>query len=216
MVIEGTREPKVPSEIRSLLVDSEKGILQTGIHEGSIITKLKDGHKSLVFSDSINIAEDRSIIDGLKIGMDGLTAFSQKGEVEIARSDILYSVKIDKEIVKTFDKERFNTNFPDITTFLHTSCLFHYSTKNPVNHLDFVKGEIISHPIALLYHDGILVGDRAVVDDSGYPVFYNSFLIQRSESSRLEDFISITYEPIFRMNIHFFKWIIILGAEMLK
>ena len=216
MVIEGTKRTEVPSEIRSLLVDSEKGILQRGIHQGSIITKLKDGHKSLIFSDSIDISEDRSIIDGLKIGIDGSTAFSQKGSVEVPRSDILYSVKIDNEIVKTYDKERFNTSFPEITTFLHTSCLFHYSIKDPVNHLDFVKGEILSHPIALLHHDGILVGDRAVVDDSGYPVFYNSFVIQRSDSARIEDSISITYEPIFRMNIHFFKWIIILGAEMLK
>ena len=214
MVIESTIP--IPSEIRSLLVDSEKEILQTGIHEGSIITKLKDGHKSLIFSDSINISEDRAIIDGLKIGMDGSAAFSKKGSLEIDKSDILYSVKIDNEIVRTYDRERFNTNFPDITTFIHTSCLFHYSDKHPVNHLNFVKGEILSHPIALLHHDGILVGDRAVIDDSGYPVFYNSFLIQRSESTRLEDFISITYEPIFRMNIHFFKWIIILGAEMLK
>jgi hypothetical protein len=88
--------------------------------------------------------------------------------------------------------------------------------KSPVNHLDFVKGEILSHPIALLHHNGILVGDRAVIDDQGYPVIYNAFLVQRSESSRPEEILSITYEPIIRMNIHFFKWIIILGAEMLK
>jgi len=216
MVIEGTREPKVPSVLRSLLLDSEKGILQSGFHEGSIITKLKDGHKSILFSDTIDISEDLSKLDGLKIGMDGNLAFSEKGEMEIPKEEILYSVKIDNEIVTTFDKERFNTSFPDITTFLHTSCLYHYSLESPVNHLDFVKGEILSHPVALLSQDGILVGDRAVIDDQGYPVFYNAFLVRRSDSSRPEESLSITYEPIFRMNIHFFKWIIILGAEMLR
>ncbi|MBN2157129.1 MAG: hypothetical protein JW776_13880 [Candidatus Lokiarchaeota archaeon] len=215
MVIEGTREP-LPSSIQNLLLDSENRILQTGFHKGSIITKLKDGQNSIVFSDTIDISEDLSKIDGLKVGVNGDLAIAEKGVFEISKSKILYSVKMDKEIVKTFDKARFNTSFPYITAFLHTSCLYNYSQKHPINHLDFVRGEILSHPVALLYHNSILVGDRAVIDDQGYPVFYNAFLIQRSESSQPEELISFTYEPIFRMNIHFIKWIIILGVEMLK
>ena len=217
MVIEGTREPDMPSKIqKNLLLDSENKILQTGFHKGSIITKLKDGNNSIVFSDSIEISEDISKIDGLRVGTDGELAIAEKGEFEVHKSTILYSVKMDSEIVKTFDKARFNTSFPYITAFLHTSCLYNYSTVHAVNHLDFVRGEILSHPVALLHRDGILVGDRAVIDDQGYPVFYNAFLIQRTGSSNPEDLVAFAYEPIFRMNIHFIKWIIILGVEMLK
>ncbi len=216
MVIEGPVREPLPSNLRNLLLDSENRILQTGFHKGSIITKLKDGNNSIIFSDTIDISEDISKVDGLRVGVDGETAIAEKGEFEIHKSTILYSVKMDKEIVQTFDKARFNTSFPYITAFLHTSCLYNYSLKHPTNHLDFVRGEILSHPVALLYNDGILVGDRAVIDDKGYPVFYNAFLIQRTESSDPEELITFTYEPIFRMNIHFIKWIIILGAEMLK
>ena len=216
MVIEGTREPPLPSNIQNLLLDSEYKVLRIGYHKGSIITKLKDGNNSIVFSDSIDISEDISKVDGLRVGVDGNLAIAEKGEFEIHKSTILYSVKMDSEIVKTFDQARFNTSFPYITAFLHTSCMYNYSVKNDVNHLDFVRGEILSHPVALLHHDGILVADRAVIDDQGYPVFYNAFLIERSESSHPEDIITFTYEPIIRRNIHFIKWIIILGVEMLK
>ncbi len=215
MVIEGTREP-LPSNLENLLLDSEKGILKEGFHKGSIITKLKDGNNSIIFSDTIEITEEVSRIDGLRVGVDNDLAVAEKGEFEIHKSTILYSVKLDKEIVNSFDKARFNTSFPNITAFLHTSCLYNYSHRHPVNHLDFVIGEILSHPVALLHQDGILVGDIAVIDDKGYPVFYNAFLIKRTESPHPEELVSFTYEPIFRMNIHFIKWIIILGAELLK
>jgi len=214
MVIEG--EP-LPSTIQNLLLDNENKIINTGSHKGSIITKLKDDRNSVIFSDTIEISEDKSIeIDGLRVGVEEDLAIAEKGIFEIPKSEILYSVKMDKDIINTFDRARFNTSFPYITAFLHTSCLYNYSMKHPVNHLDFVRGEILSHPVALLHHDSILVGDRAVIDDQGYPVFYNAFIIQRTESSHLDELISFAYEPIFRLNIHFIKWIIILGVEMLK
>ena len=220
MVIEGTREPLPSTTSYSpyLLLDSENNYAQPGIHKGSIITKLKDGDKtnSIIISEKIAIAEDLSIeiLEGLRVGMNGCQAIVEKSNFVKTKDEVLYSVKIDTKIVREFDKVRFDSSFPNMVAFENNKCLYHSSSTHPVNHIEFVREEILSHPIALIYPNSIVIADHVVIDHDGYPVFYNAFMVERTESS--EELITITYEPVFRRNIHFCKWIIILGVEMLK
>jgi len=205
------------TEIDNVLINSKSNILKIGFHKGSIISRINDKDNSIIFSDFIEISEHKVILEGLTLGVKGAFPISFKGKfVYKTHGDIAYSVRMNEDIISSFDQARFNTSFPYMISLLNTQLLYHASSKDPVNHLNFVRGEIINHPIVLLYNDSILVGDRIVVDNQGYPVFYDAFLIKNSESAESSEPMSFSYEPIFRMNIHFIKYILILGVEMLK
>jgi len=86
-----------------------------------------------------------------------------------------------------------------------------------------VLGEIINHPIGLSYNDSIIVGDRLVIDNFKNAIIYDAFIIKRNSVSDSDenisfenDLLEVVYEPILRMNINFFTYIINLGVENLK
>ncbi|MHA1729496.1 MAG: hypothetical protein ACTSWY_12290 [Promethearchaeota archaeon] len=205
-----------------VLLDSKLNISTAGIYNGSIITKVMDKSNSIIFSDSIEIQKDGIIIsEGLKVGTNGKEASSLKGKFIFENSSqIHYSVRMDENIIKEFDNARFGANFPHMISKLNTGVLWNWPS---ANHTDFIRNEIINHPIGLLYNDSIIVADRLVVDNFNNSVFYDVFLIKRNTDSDSDEKISFkieplsfSYEPIFRINLHFLKYIIILGVEMLK
>lgn len=203
--------------LSNLILDSKLNIIYKGIHNGSIVTKLNDDKDSIIFSDTISIAEDLISLEGLKIGIVGNSAFADKDKFEIQDlSTISYSVKMDDEIVEMFDNARFGLSFPFMISFLNTRLLYYDHNEYAVNHADFVIGEIINHPIALFKDNSILVADRLVVDSLKEMVFYDAFTIDRSGFTSNKDPISFVYEPIYRIEIENLKYVIILGVEVLK
>lgn len=201
----------------NLLFDSRLNISQTGTHIGSIITILDDNAQSMIFSDKIDIMDDKIVLEGLKVGVKEKAALCYKGKFTCKKKDIIFSVKIDDYIVEQFENERFNASFPYMISVLNTHLLFRNSEETKVNHLDFVQGEILNHPIGLLFNNSIIVGDRLVVDNLKYPVFYDAFLVSRKAyDAQPSELIEVSYEPIRRLDINFIKYIIILGVEMLK
>lgn len=201
----------------NLLFDSRLKISQNGTHKGSIITILDDTSKSMIFSDLIEILDDKLVLEGLKVGVKEKAAVCYKGKFTCKKADVNFSVKIDDYIVEQFENERFNASFPYMISVLNTHLLYKNSDRNRVNHLDFVQGEILNHPIGLLFNNSIIVGDRLVVDNLKYPVFYDAFLVSRKAyNAKPDEMIEISYEPIRRLDINYIQYIIILGVEMLK
>jgi hypothetical protein len=208
--------------VNGILLDTKLNIKVIGNFKGSIITKVLDKNNSIIFSDAIKIKEDRIEIQGLKIGTGGKLASSIQGKFVFKdTSKIHFSVKIDEEIIQMFDSARFGTSFPYMISLLNTHLLLDNNRK--INHTDYVLGEIINHPIGLSYNDSIIVGDRLVIDNFKNAIIYDAFIIKRNSVSDSDETISfendlleVVYEPILRMNINFFTYIINLGVENLK
>jgi hypothetical protein len=208
--------------VNGVLLDKKLNIKVIGNFKGSIITKVLDKNNSIIFSDAIKITDNNIEIKGLKIGTGGKLANSNQGNFIFKdTSKIHYSVKIDEETIQMFDGARFGASFPYMISLLNTHLLL--DNKHKINHTDFVLGEIINHPIGLSYNDSIIVGDRLVIDNFKNAIFYDAFIIKRNSVSDSDETISfenepleIVYEPIFRMNINFFEYIINLGVENLK
>ncbi len=208
--------------VNGVLLDTKLNTKVIGNFKGSIITKVRDKNNSIIFSDAIKITEDIIEIQGLKIGVSGKLASSIQGKFVFKdTTKIHFSVKIDEEIIHMFDSARFGASFPYMISLLNTHLLL--DNKNKINHTDFVLGEIINHPIGLSYNDSIIVGDRLVIDNFKNAMIYDAFIIKRNSVSDSDETISfenelleVVYEPILRMNIHFFTYIINLGVENLK
>lgn len=208
--------------VNGVLLDTKLNIKVIGSFKGSIITKVLDTNNSIIFSDAIEIAEDKIEIQGLKIGTGGKLANSIQGKFVFKdTSKIHYSVKIDEEIIQMFDSARFGASFPYMISLLNTHLLL--DNKYKINHTEYVLGEIINHPIGLSYNDSIIVGDRLVIDNFKNAIIYDAFIIKRNSVSDSDETISfendlleVVYEPILRMNINFFTYIINLGVENLK
>ncbi|MBD3351437.1 MAG: hypothetical protein GF364_08115 [Candidatus Lokiarchaeota archaeon] len=209
-------QPRDLSE--NILFESKYDILREGTYKGSILTNLKDNGHSIIFSDNIELDKDRILIKGLKVGINGDAATSFDGKFTIPPKDILYSVKIDDQIVKTFEQERFNASFPFMISLLNTHLLFkNIAGERIINHFNFVKGEILNHPIALLYNNSMIVGDRLVIDNLEHPIFYDAFLVSRKAyDTSIQELVEFSYEPIRRLNVKYIKYIIVLGVEMFK
>ena len=208
--------------VNGVLLDTKLNIKVIGNYKGSIITKVLDKNNSIIFSDAIKIKEDRIEIQGLKIGTGGKLASSIQGKFVFKdTSKIHFSVKIDEEIIQMFDSARFGASFPYMISLLNTHLLLDNNRK--INHTDYVLGEIINHPIGLSYNDSIIVGDRLVIDNFKNAIIYDAFIIKRNSVSDSDekisfenDLLEVVYEPILRMNINFFTYIINLGVENLK
>jgi hypothetical protein len=201
----------------NILFDCDHNILKIGKHKGSVLTKLTTKENSIIFSDSIEITDNLINTEGLMVGVKANRATADKGQFTVNLKNIRYIVRISEEIIKTFEKERFNASFPYMISLLNTSLLFNSTNNINVNHLDFVKGEILNHPIALLFNDSMIVGDRLVTDDLQHPVFYDAFLVSRKAyDASKEELFEFSYEPIRRLDVNFIKYILILGVEMLK
>lgn len=201
----------------NILFDCDHNILRAGKHSGSILTKLSTKDNSIIFSDSIEITDNIINVEGLMIAVKGKDGTAAKGKFSVNLKNIRYIVKISEDIMKTFEKERFNASFPYMISLLNTHLLFNSTNNFNVNHFELVKGEILNHPIGLLFNDSIIVGDRLVIDDLQHPVFYDAFLVSRKAYNTCEEELyEFSYEPIRRLDVGFIKYIIILGVEMLK
>jgi len=182
-----------------VLYDLIQDIIKEGDYIGSIITKCKDEHKSVIFSDKVRISKDSGFFleEGLKIGFEILnnkaSAFSRKINNFTIKdlSTIEYCVKIPADIMLLYDEGQFSDAFPFTINLLHTSGLYFDDYKHGINHFDFFYGEILKSPISLI-NNGIILADRVVIDHHGDPVFYDCLIVGRDENEKLK----ISYEPI--------------------
>ncbi|MCJ7647416.1 MAG: hypothetical protein MUP85_02270 [Candidatus Lokiarchaeota archaeon] len=202
-----------------VLYDLIQDIIKEGDYIGSIITKCKDEHKSVIFSDKVRISKDNGFFleEGLKIGFEILnnkaSAFSRKINNFTIKdlSTIEYCVKIPADIMLLYDEGQFSDAFPFTINLLHTSGLYFDDYKHGINHFDFFYGEILKSPISLI-NNGIILADRVVIDHHGDPVFYDCLIVGRDENEKLK----ISYEPITNVDDKAVEYIIILGIEELK
>ena len=201
-----------------VLIDSVKKIKLIGEFSGSIISKCRDSFNSIIFSDNMEITDEKvHITEGLMVGFenDGTSnvAFSKKSSFEWKEdlSSLEYSVLIPKEIMEQYDEGQFGDAFPFTINLLHTAGLFLKDANAGINHLDFFKGEILKNPVSLI-SNGMCVADRVVIDHRGDPVFYDCLIIGRD----MEEDLSISYEPLVNVDDTVVEYIIILGIEELK
>jgi hypothetical protein len=202
-----------------VLYDLVQGIIREGDYVGSIITKCKNDHKSIIFSDKVRISKDNGLFleKGLNIGFEILNHRSSAFSRRLSKfsindlSTIEYCIKIPPDIMILYDEGQFSDAFPFTLNLLHTSGLYLNDYKFGINHLDFVHGEILKNPISLI-HNGIILADRVVIDDHGDPVFYDCLIVGRDEKEELK----VSYEPLTNVDDKVVEYIIILGIEELK
>ncbi|MBY9004569.1 MAG: hypothetical protein KGD73_11395 [Candidatus Lokiarchaeota archaeon] len=202
-----------------ILYDLVHNIIKEGEYLGSIITKCKDEHKSVIFSDKVKISNDNGIFleKGLTIGFEILnhrsSAFSRKlNDFTIKDlSTIEYCVKIPDDLMLLYDEGQFSDTFPFTINLLHTSGLYLDDYKHGINHFEFFYGEILKNPISLI-NNGIILADRVVIDHHGDPVFYDCLIVGRDENENLK----VSYEPLTNVDDKVVEFIIILGIEELK
>ena len=202
-----------------VLYDLFQDIIKEGDYLGSIITKCKDEHKSVIFSDKVRISKVNGFFfeEGLKMGFEILSnkasAFSRKINNFTIKdlSTIEYCVKIPADIMLLYDEGQFSDAFPFTINLLHTSGLYLDDYKHGINHFDFFYGEILNNPISLI-NNGIILADRVVIDHNGDPVFYDCLIVGRDENEKLK----VSYEPLTNVDDKAVEYIIILGIEELK
>jgi len=202
-----------------VLYDLIQDIIKEGDYLGSIITKCKDEHKSVIFSDKVRISKVNGFFfeEGLKMGFEILSnkasAFSRKINNFTIKdlSTIEYCVKIPADIMLLYDEGQFSDAFPFTINLLHTSGLYLDDYKHGINHFDFFYGEILNNPISLI-NNGIILADRVVIDHNGDPVFYDCLIVGRDENEKLK----VSYEPLTNVDDKAVEYIIILGIEELK
>ena len=146
--------------------------------------------------------------------IDKMIAFSNKSDFcweNLKDTSLEYSVLIPEEAMEEYEKGQFSNDFPFTLNLLHTAGLLLNNPKFKIDHLDFIKGEILKNPVSLI-RDGIIVADRVVIDHNGDPVFYDCLIVGRDKNEEL----NISYEPIINIDDKALKFIIILGIEELK
>jgi hypothetical protein len=200
-----------------VLYDSFKDIKAQGEFTGSIISKCQD---RIIFSDNLKISDSTGITisQGLLVGfdmnIDKMIAFSSKSDFSwenLEDTSLEYSVLIPEEAMEEYEKGQFSNDFPFTLNLLHTAGLLLNNPKFKIDHLDFIKGEILKNPVSLI-RDGIIVADRVVIDHNGDPVFYDCLIVGRDKNEEL----NISYEPIINVDDKALEFIIILGIEELK
>ncbi len=120
-----------------------------------------------------------------------------------------YCIQLEQEIISEFDDARFSASYPNIIRFLKTSCLFLDTDYRQINHLDFVSGEILNRPVAITHNNGVIIGDRLVVDEMKHLIFYDAILIGRDAKK----VIQMTYEHFIMIPLSSLRYIVLLGAE---
>ncbi|MHA1820909.1 MAG: hypothetical protein ACTSU2_16800 [Promethearchaeota archaeon] len=93
--------------------------------------------------------------------------------------------------------------------------------RKKIDNMQFLDNEIINHPIGLLKNGGIIIGDRLFIQEGRPPVFYDAILINLNNmglggNSLDSESINQSFEPYISINTEDFKYIIILGVEVLK
>lgn len=191
--------------------DSKSDIKQIGTFEGAFIVKFAGDILDIIFTDNLVIEERVFKTKGLHIWFhDGKGhAMEQEFSMEDQYGAFDYIVRIPPDIVKMYDEERFSMSFPNIIRLIHTSCLFADHPNNPVNHLNFMQGEILHRPIAIKQNLGVIIADRLVVNMPNGVIFYSTISAQRNESGE----IMVDFDPIASVELSDIKYIVLLGAE---
>ena len=199
----------------SILIDPKRGIFRHGEYKGAILIKPRYPFEAIIIADNLKFEQKVQAKEGLLIGVHGDEAIAREINFEAAPPfhTIDYAVQISPEICEMFDQGVLSSSFPYTISFLHTALLWNQVTEqHVVNHLDFVRGEILSRPVACDIDGGIIIGDRLVINQTGDPLFYNTFIVPRNENIHL----GVTYDPIYSLDERFLKFIVILGSENLK
>ncbi len=206
------------SQNTTVLFDTQAGIYKEGKFVGAIIIRTNDTYSSLIVSDNAVLESGEvTIKGGLIIGFEGKDAFSRELDLttpllEKNPHKIEYIVLVGDDIIQQFDEGSFSHAFPYTISFLHTAGITHISPQNPVDHLEFVRGEILARPIARFIKDDMVTfADRLVIDQNGDPVFYDSFTVKRDGSQ-----LTVEYDPIFAINDVYLKYLLVIGSETLK
>lgn len=218
-----------PEEIPEPVViyDKYANILIPGEYNGGIIIKLQNQVVKMIFSDHVVINEGSLEISGLAVGLRQGKAFSTEQRLHLnSFNDIIYIVRLPPEIIKEFDNARFSAIYPNIVRLLHTAVLYHNQSYKTIDHLDFVAGEILHRPVAILKNHGIIIGDRLVGDEDMHLVFYDCIIIggvpfQSSNQDNSDEMgirpkesnILISYEHFMMFPIEQIETIFLLGTE---
>ena len=199
------------SENSEIIFDKKNGIHKVGEFTGSILTLIIGEIDTLIFSDNVIIDEREFSIKGLHIGIKDHHAYSEEKSTKFLydMSRIDYCVKLDPQIVHEFDSARLSAGYPNIVRFLHTACLYLNDDNHPIDHLEFVANEILNRPVAITTNNGIIIGDRVVVDEDLQPIFYDFIYVERNDENKIE----ASYEPFRMVPISEISSIVLLGVE---
>jgi len=199
----------------NFIVDPKRGIFRHGEYSGAILIKPHYPFEAIILVDNLKFEEKVEAKEGLLIGVHGEEAIAREINFEAAPPyhSLDYAVQISPEIIEMFDQGVLSSSFPYTISFLHTALLWNQQTEqHTVDHLDFVRGEILSRPVACDVDGGIIIGDRLVINQTGDPLFYNTFIVSRNEKVRA----GVSYDPMYTIGERFLKFIVILGSENLK
>lgn len=194
----------------NIMIDRFNDIQAQGIFKGGFITKLTGSTDTLIFSDNLSSEDGQIKITGMHIGFRNGKAYSEDRTSTINDvNGIDYSIQLEQEIISEFDEARFSASYPNIIRFLKTSCMFLDTDYKQINHLDFVSGEILNRPVAITHNNGVIIGDRLVVDEMNHLIFYDAILIGRDAKKTIQ----MTYEHFIMIPLSSLRYIVLLGAE---
>jgi len=194
-----------------VIIDKNQNVKRFGEYSGGILTKLIGSTKSLIFSEKLILSEDppNLVVKGLHVFFENGMIHSKEKESEISDFDkIDYCIQLKPELVKQFDSQRFSAHYPHIVRFLHTACLYLDADSYKIDHLEFVSGEILNRPVGITHDNGIILGDRLVIDDRRL-IFYDCILIGREENQKIKQ----TFEHFLTIPLKFLTSLILLGNE---
>lgn len=167
---------EIPDPI--VIYDKYAKISHPGEYKGGLIIKLQNQIVKMIFSDHVILTENSIDISGLAVGIRNGRGFSSEQNLHLnSFNDIIYIVRLEPEIIKEFDNARFSAIYPNIVRLMHTALLYHKSGYRIIDHLDFVAGEILHRPVAILKNHGLIIGDRLVGDEDMHLVFYDCIII---------------------------------------
>ena len=196
-----------------VIIDKNQNLKRFGEYSGGILTKLIGSTKSLIFSEKLTLSEDPL---NLNVKIQGLHVFFENGLIQSKEkesiitdiNEIDYCIQLKPELVQEFDSQRFSAHYPHIVRFLHTACLYLDADSYKIDHLQFVSGEILNRPVGIGHDNGIILGDRLVIDDRRL-IFYDCILIGRDENGD----ISQSYEHFLTIPLKFLASLMLLGNE---
>ncbi len=221
--------------IPTIIFDKSTNVCHPGEYNGGIILKLQHPTVKMIFSDHIVLTDHSIDVQGLAVGTAKGKAFSTEQNLHLnSLGDIIFIVRLDPEIVKEFDSARFSAQYPSIVRFLQTTILYLSSPERKIDHLDFVAGEILHRPVALLKNHGLIIGDRLVGEEEITPgdklggkeefnlVFYDCIIIggiprglreSDNEMEPSESNILVSYEHFMMFPLDQIEMIFLLGTE---
>ncbi|MHA1672235.1 MAG: hypothetical protein ACTSYI_01280 [Promethearchaeota archaeon] len=219
----------------TIIFDKSTNVSHPGEYKGGIIVKLQHPTVKMIFSDHIILTENSINVKGLAVGTTNGKAFSTEQNLHLSTLDnIIYVVRLDPEIVKEFDSARFSAQYPSIVRFLQTTILYMSTPERKIDHLDFVAGEILHRPVALLKNHGLIIGDRLVGEkdlvagesqmgkEEFNLVFYDCIIIggiprglreNDSEMQPSESNIMVSLEHFMMFPLEQIEMIFLLGTE---